>query len=269
MVNKTHLGVALRAALKAGEAIMDVYRESNIEAVYKPDNSPVTEADRKASGIINEFLLPTGFNIINEEEVNVPFEVRSKWEEYWLVDPLDGTREFLKKNGEFTVNIAMIKNNFPVLGVIYAPDKGVLYYGLDGMGAYRLTWEEGVQRMINTANSVKIEANRKVDKSGKLMIVASRSHMDKETQKFINSKTREYKGSEIVGAGSSLKLCMVAEGTAHIYPRFGTTMEWDTAAGQAIAENAGASVLMWPEGGRVRYNKEDLRNPAFVVSALR
>jgi len=235
-------------ALDAGSAIMEIYtREFSIE--YKDDKSPLTEADLKSNEIICSALekLYPNIPILSEENSEVSYSVRKDWKYYWCIDPIDGTKEFIKKNGEFTVNIALIYQNRPVLGVVYAPALNDLYYAKEGHGAFK-----NGNKLIDT------------DEKLKFIIVASKSHMNEETQKFIESIETE-KEKLFISKGSSLKLCLVAEGIADIYPRLAPTMEWDTAAAHAIILESGKRVYKYKTKLHLEYNKENLLNPWFVV----
>lgn len=257
-MNMTNREDALRnvamLGVKAGEEIMKVYsREFGVQ--YKEDSSPLTEADTASHRIIEEGLLALApdIPIVSEEGAGVPYSARKEFRRFWLVDPLDGTKEFIKRNGEFTVNIALIEGAVPVLGVIYVPAKGTLYYGEKGRGAFRQ--ERG-------GAPVRLERTHLPPESP-VRAVVSRSHPSPEVEEFLKA----YNVASSLEAGSSLKFCLVAEDRADIYPRFGPTWEWDTAAGHAIAEAAGCTVTM-PDGSPLTYNKESLKNPGFVVSAV-
>jgi len=235
-------------AKEAGKAILAVYKK-DFDVNYKEDSSPLTKADLKANEIICSNLqkLYPNIPIISEENKKTSYEERKNWEYLWLVDPLDGTKEFVKKNGEFTVNIALIHKDTPVLGVVYAPVLDLIYYAKKGEGAYK--------------NSQKLPLcqERKTYK-----IVTSKSHLNKETKEFVDSVKTD-KPKESVSIGSSLKLCLIAEGSADIYPRLGSTMEWDTAAAHAIALESGKKVLRFEDKKPVVYNKENLLNPWFIA----
>jgi 3'(2'), 5'-bisphosphate nucleotidase len=201
---------------------------------------------------------------LSEEGVKIPFAERENWEYSWLVDPLDGTKEFVKRNGEFTVNIALIHNGTPVMGVIYVPVKEELYFALEGLGAYKISRNsviDNLDQLIATSNKLPINYNR-----NNYVIVGSRSHMSVETEQFFDRKKKEHGNVEVMAVGSSLKLCMVAEGKADAYPRYAPTMEWDTGAGHAIVKMAGFSVTQYNTEKEVVYNKEDLLNPWFLVN---
>ena len=235
---------------EAGEAIIQIYTK-DFTIVYKEDESPLTEADTKANAIICtalEKLYPT-IPIMSEENKQTAYEIRKSWEYYWCIDPIDGTKEFIKKNGEFTVNIALIHKDTPVLGVVYAPALNIVYKAKKGAGAYK--------------NNQKLPLHTNKHPGKKLFVVASKSHLSQETQEFIdNLPTQQV---EQVSIGSSLKLCMVATGEADIYPRLAPTMEWDTAAADAIAREAGKKTYQFGTEKPIVYNKENLLNPWFVV----
>ena len=237
-------------AKTAGSAIMEIYKK-DFKVEYKDDKSPLTEADTKANEIICNALLELYPNIpiMSEENKQTVYEVRKNWEYYWCIDPIDGTKEFIKKNDEFTVNIALVHKNTPVLGVVYAPAIEEMYKAKQGEGAFK--------------NSQKLPLHVNTQPEKKLSVVASKSHLSEETQEFINNLKTET--IEQVSKGSSLKLCMVAEGVADIYPRLAPTMEWDTAAADAIVRESGKMSYQFKEEVPMVYNKENLLNPWFVV----
>lgn len=255
------LKVAIEAVLSAADKIMDVYNDpsADFQIERKSDNSPLTIADRLSHDVIVKTLEPLNIPILSEEGVSIPYEVRKKWRELWLVDPIDGTKEFIKRNGEFTVNIAKIVDGVAVMGVIFVPATKELYYGSQD-GAFKA---EGVTSidMIETL-SVRIPI---ANTDGKYRVVASRSHLSEETSAYIENIKKERGEVEIVSKGSSLKICLVAEGKADVYPRFAPTMEWDTAAGDAIASAAGKQLIDKESGKKLVYNKENLLNPHFIA----
>ena len=256
------LHIAIQASIQAGHAILEVYNSDNFEVELKSDNSPLTLADRKAHRVIVEHLKETGLPILSEEGRDIPFEERRNWKKFWLVDPLDGTKEFVKRNGEFTVNIALIENGIPVMGVVYVPVTDTLFFGMMEGGAFRLE-NAGKQELKNVANRVQLPDN---SNDSIYRVVASRSHMSSETEAYVEKLGKTHRDIEIVSKGSSLKLCLVAEGKADIYPRFGPTSEWDTAAGHALVlASGGRVVLAEDETKELRYNKEDILNPYFVA----
>ena len=259
---KNNLLLAVKASIMAGEGILDIYKK-DFEVEYKEDNSPLTEADRLGDEIIQNTLINT-YPIISEESRSTPFEVRNKWNKCWLVDPLDGTKEFVKKNGEFTVNIALIENGKPILGVVYLPVTKLIYFGSESTGSYMIDSstiiEEDIDEIISRAQKLSEISLPEI-----FTVVASRSHMSAETEDFINACKREYGEVQMVSKGSSIKLCLVAEGKANVYPRLAPTMEWDTAAAHAVAKYAGCSVLDYHTREELTYNKENLLNPHFIV----
>lgn len=257
---------AVHASLRAGEEILEVYNLEDYEVQFKEDESPLTLADRKADNLIREMLSVTGIPYFSEEGKKTPFEERSGWERYWLVDPLDGTKEFIKRNGEFTVNIALIEKHIPVMGVVFVPVHKKLYFAEKQTGSYKI--ENIPEKEIFSsfdkllARAKKIESNRVIEN---FRIVGSRSHLSPETSDYFKKLQQEYGEAEVVTKGSSLKICLVAEGKADIYPRLGPTMEWDTAAGHSIALYAGCSILQFDTCESLVYNKPDLLNPWFIV----
>tara|TARA_B100000945_G_C20376655_1_gene594951 strand:- start:708 stop:1499 length:792 start_codon:yes stop_codon:yes gene_type:complete len=260
---KRLLKTAVNASIEGGHAIMKVYA-SNFAVEHKDDKSPLTLADKNCNTVIERFLSNTNIPILSEEGAKISFDERKKWEYFWLVDPLDGTKEFIKRNGEFTVNIALIYNGSPVMGVIYVPVKEDLYFAMDGLGSYKTNRSitiDNLDDLILKSNQLPINYNRNT-----YMVVGSRSHMSSETEAFFKVQQRKHGQVEVMAVGSSLKLCMVAEGKADAYPRYAPTMEWDTAAGHAIAKFAGFSVKKYNSSQDLVYNKEDLLNPWFLVS---
>lgn len=251
------------ASLEAGKEIMDIYT-SDFDFEVKSDDSPLTQADKNANDVINTYIEPSGIPIISEENKQTDYSERKNWERCWIVDPLDGTKEFIKRNGEFTVNIALIANGVPTMGVIYVPVHKTLYYAdVESGNAYKaiLSSHDTTLEDVLIASEV---ITAKPD-STKVRIVGSRSHLNEDTANFI-SEIEKNEEVEIVSKGSSLKFCLVAEGQADIYPRYAPTMEWDTAAGQAICMAAGVSVIALPSKEPLLYNKENLLNPWFLVS---
>ena len=251
----------------AGEAVMKVY-DTSFSVEYKEDNSPLTLADKLSHEIICTTLRKhSPFPVLSEEMAEAGYEERKKWDTFWLVDPLDGTKEFVKRNGEFTVNIALVKHTMPVMGLIYLPVHKTLYYALKNRGAYRIlnmntiTLPEKEEDVFKI--SEKLPVKTAVHKT--FTIIASRSHTSPETDAFIAKEAEEHGEVDITSVGSSIKFCRVAEGTADAYPRFAPTMEWDTAAGQIIAEEAGKKVTLADGRTPLSYNKEILVNPHFIV----
>ena len=247
----------IEIARQAGAAIMEIYqREFTIEE--KEDKSPLTEADQRANDIIVAGLQQAypDIPVISEEIRNQPYEERKGWNRFWLVDPLDGTKEFIKKNGEFTVNIALVQDGIPALGVVFQPAKDRLYYASQGQGAFKTSPEGDAQP---------IQGGKHYSELDKVRVVASRSHMSPETEEFVGGLRAQGKEIDLLSSGSSLKLCLVAEGEADVYPRFAPTMEWDTGAAHAIALETGRQVLNPETRQPLQYNKENLLNPWFIV----
>ncbi len=261
---KENIHLAIEAALEAGNAIMQIYNSDKIGITTKEDMSPLTIADSEAHKIISNYLSNTPYPILSEEGEGTDYKVRKKWDTFWVVDPLDGTKEYINKNGEFTVNIALVKHGVPVEGVVYAPDKKLLYF-TDENESYKIsditTWTE-----FQHLNKEKLQ---RASISNELIIVASKSHMSKETEDKIESikyKHPEY-SIRTISMGSSLKICLVAEGKANFYPRYAPTMEWDTAAGHAICRKANVPVKKYNSKTELVYNKENLTNPWFEVGS--
>lgn len=238
----------IAVALEAGKKIMDIYLHEDFhESIdFKADHSPLTKADKAAHHVIDEALkrLWSEIPVLSEEGKHADYKERKQWNRFWLVDPLDGTREFIKRNGQFTVNIALIENGYPVLGLVYIPVQNTLYWG-DADGASKII--DGVETTIKVKKS-----------TAHITAVGSRSHSSQEEADVMS----KYKVEQTLAVGSSLKFCLVADGSADLYYRHGPTMEWDTAAGQSVVEAAGGSVLL-PDGTRFRYNKENLLNSSF------
>jgi len=252
MIENINLEVIKEIAKTAGDAVMKIYEE-DFSVEYKEDASPLTQADLESNAIICTALAEhyPDIPILSEENKAAAYVERKKWNDFWLIDPIDGTKEFVKKNGEFTINIALVHHGVPVLGVVYAPVLGDMYAGKKGEGAFK-----NGQRLPLTKN----------DHPEKMLrVVASKSHLSAETQEFIDNLETEV--IEQVSVGSSLKLCMVAVGEADIYPRMGPTMEWDTAAAHAIVLESGKRVVQFESGEEVVYNKENLLNPWFIVKS--
>ena len=275
---KPYILRSIQAAIAAGNAINEVYRLEDFAVEYKTDKSPLTIADQKSHEIITNALRGYDIPILSEEGKDTPFAQRKNWRRFWIVDPLDGTKEFIKRNGEFTVNIALIENSTPVLGIIFVPDRNTLYFAGQNFGAHKL--ENGpFSELLESRPDSKEKTSALLDQimgqstrlpvidpqRASLTIVGSRSHKNAELEAYVEEKRKSFGDVEFISAGSSLKICLVAEGKADLYPRLGPTMEWDTAAGQAIAENAGAGVYQYDSQKPLIYNKEDLHNPWFIV----
>ena len=266
-MNKERLNVAVMAALEAGKAILEVYKK-DFKIDYKGDDSPLTEADLLSNKIIQEHLESTNIPIISEEGKLIPYTLRKDWDLCWIVDPIDGTKEFIKKNGEFTVNIALVEKGKTVFGVIYVPVTKELYYTNESKTSCYKTIIDikkiSLLQSLLFLDQDEIRPSKPVQ--SKIRVVGSRSHMNDETMLFVEKLKKEYEDVEIVSKGSSLKFCLVAEGKADVYPRFAPTMEWDTAAGQAICEAVGLNVIDQSTSKSMLYNREDLLNKYFLVT---
>ncbi|MBK6627176.1 MAG: 3'(2'),5'-bisphosphate nucleotidase CysQ [Flavobacteriales bacterium] len=268
------LGPAIAAAFEAGRAILEVYADT-IAVELKDDRSPLTEADRRAHRSIVAALAPTALPVLSEEGSELPVEERQRWHRYWLVDPLDGTKEFIKRNGEFTVNIALMERDGlpagslgaarPIAGVLYVPVKDLLYFAWPGGGAHRL--QQAATRGSSSPYELAAQAERLPLPMPQrpFTIVASRSHASPETEAYIDRMRTQHGEVALTSMGSALKIALVAEGSADAYPRYAPTMEWDSAAGHAIAHEAGRTVDDITTGGPLRYNKESLVNNWFIV----
>lgn len=241
----------IEIASSASSAILDIY-QTDFVVQRKEDHTLLTEADSASNRVLQDALndLYPEVPIISEESKQIPYSVRKNWDTVWLIDPLDGTREFVKRNGEFTINVALIQHAKPIMGLVYVPVSGLAYTAALGKGAHR--WKDGASEPIKCATP-----------KDSIVIAASRSHVSRDVQKLVLSLRTRYRSIEYISAGSALKFCLIAEGRAHMYPRFGTTMEWDTAAGQILVEEAGGGVVDMINQESLMYNKEDLRNPSF------
>lgn len=239
-----------RVAVKAGEEILEVYYNEELKVLQKEDNSPVTQADLRAHNVIVEELRQTEIPILSEEGQVIPYNNRKNWTHLWIVDPLDGTKEFIKRNDEFTVNIALIKEGKPILGVVYVPVSRVLYYGGPNIGAYK---KENGQSPI----PLKLNPNA----SGPTRIAVSRSHINKKTKAYI----AKYPNAISIPVGSSLKFMLLAENKIDIYPRFSPCMEWDSAAAHAVLRGLDIEVISLEDQQPLHYNKKNLYNPYFIV----
>ena len=256
MLTNAQKRAVIDLAKAAGEKIMAIY-EQDFDVDYKEDSSPLTQADLASHHCIVDGLreLTPQIPVLSEESSEDEKRNRMNWQTYWLIDPLDGTKEFVKKNGEFTVNIALVTNHQPVFGVVYAPALDVTYWGDKSSGAFKA--EAGIEKSI--------KVRPRLANSADWVVVGSRSHQSDDFKAFIE----DCADAEIVSMGSSLKLCLIAEGKADLYPRLGLTSEWDTAASQAVVEAAGGQVLAFPEMKPLGCNqeKDSLINPHFLVCA--
>ena len=254
LITEALIQQVIKIARQAGSAIMKVYK-SEFDVYIKDDNSPVTEADTKANAVITEGLkeINPEIPILSEEGRDVPFEERSKWETFWLVDPLDGTKEFIKKNNEFTVNIALLEKTQPVFGVVFAPALDILYWGCQDKGAFK---------SISGNSHKPVSVNSQL--SDPVKIAGSRSHPSIK----MNTFTSQFEKYEVKPMGSSLKICSVADGSVHFYPRLGPTMEWDTAAAHAILKSADGEIIKYGTNKPLEYNKRNLLNPEFIAGNM-
>lgn len=269
MLNNISMVDLLNISIDAGNEILKVYQSADFGIETKSDDSPLTKADQQSNDVIVNGLqrMTPDVPILSEEGKHLPYEARKDWEYLWVVDPLDGTKEFIKKNGEFTVNIALVNQGQPVAGIVYAPVLDMAYIAKAGFGCYKLEQAKEKASALHSEQELS-EASAKLPTANdntKIYAVASRSHLSPETEEYLNKVKEKYGEIEVTSAGSSLKLCLVAEGKAHVYPRFAPTMEWDTCAGQAVVEQAGAQVLNVETNKPLNYNKENLLNPWFIV----
>jgi len=240
---------------QAGEAILQIYDLDDLGISHKEDNSPLTLADKASNEVICSKLkaLTPNIPILSEEGKDISFDKRKNWDTFWLIDPLDGTKEFIKKNGEFSVNIALINHFKPILGIVYAPVLDTTWYGSASEGSFKIIENEKPEKI----NVLKYDDNETVK------VVSSRSHSNNtKLEEFLT----DYPKHELVFMGSSIKICLVADGSAHLYPRLGPTMEWDTAAAHAVVKFAGGNILDMADRNELAYNKENLLNPAFLVN---
>ena len=259
-----HLITAITATLEASKAILDIYHSGAFDIEIKGDNSPLTKADTASHNIIMSYLESTDIPVLSEEGRDIPIRSVRLGSQLWIVDPIDGTKEFIKRNGEFTVNIALIENQKPIIGVIFVPVTGELYFSSKELGAYKVKVhleDYDVDALLSKGNKLPLQREDKT-----FTIVASRSHMSAETGEYIQQMRDIHGEVKLISKGSSLKLCMVAEGAADCYPRFAPTMEWDTAAGQAVCEHAGFEVIDWETKKSMLYNREELLNNWFLVT---
>ncbi|MEK4426771.1 3'(2'),5'-bisphosphate nucleotidase CysQ [Solibacillus sp. FSL K6-1523] len=261
----------IKIALEAGKHILDVYHSNNVTVEYKNDASPVTIADKKSHNYICQQLSKHYPNIpLISEEGDLPnYEQRQQWHTAWFIDPLDGTKEFIKRNGEFTVNIALVEKGIPILGVIYSPAQDLMYFASSWHGSYKLSNCHAILptihhefELIKTAQQLPINYSNEA-----FSIVVSRSHFSSETQAYVDQIQQQVGDVHIIEAGSSIKMCLIAEGVAQIYPRLSYSMEWDTAAGEAIVMYSGGKVEEYGTQSPLQYNKEHLKNPFHIVTA--
>ena len=252
IILKKNLLLAIEASKRAGEEILKVY-DSDFAVEHKDDKSPLTLADKESHEIIFSLLSETKIPVLSEEGRDIPYSERQSWKLLWIVDPLDGTKEFVKRNGEFAVNIALVENEIPILGVIYSPIKKIIYYASKNQGAYKKSENSAEEKLTGERSTTKFT------------VAASRSHMNEETAVFVNEMKKKHGDIDFISAGSSLKFGLIAEGIADCYPRFAPTMEWDTASGQIIVEECGKKLIDCTTDKPMLYNKEIIRNNWFVV----
>lgn len=263
MTEQQLLEIAINTSIEAGFKIMEIYTSNDFDIQLKSDDSPLTKADLLANELICKALQKTNIPILSEEGKHEAYERRKNWTSLWIVDPIDGTKEFIKKNGEFTVNIALVENQIPNIGVIYVPVTKEIYFSSKEIGTYK--------SVVSTSNLTLEELIKSAEKlpttqsKNEYIIAASRSHLSKATEDFIAELSQKHESIKLVSKGSSLKLCMVAEGSVDCYPRFAPTMEWDTAAGHAICLNAGKDVFDYKTNKSMLYNREILTNNWFIV----
>ncbi|MBR4999609.1 MAG: 3'(2'),5'-bisphosphate nucleotidase CysQ [Rikenellaceae bacterium] len=262
---------AFNAALRAGTGIMEIYNgEQEFLVNLKSDNTPITEADKRSHETIKDYLSRTRIPLMSEEGRDLLYEERCSWDLYWLVDPLDGTLEFIKRTGEFTINIALMVNNRPAIGVVYVPLSGKIYFAIEGRGAWkRIGMTPNPNAQMNISEIMRgAEPLPQTDGANSPKVVAlSRSHISPDTHVVVDSLKEKFGEVEILTQGSSLKLCLVAEGTVDIYPRTTPTSEWDTAAGECILAEAGGSIRELEHNSTLNYNKPSLINPNFICKS--
>lgn len=257
----SELSLAINASLVAGKKIMDIYNSESFDVEFKNDLSPLTNADKASHKIITEFLNSSNHPILSEEGKSVNFNHRKNWKTFWIIDPIDGTKEFINRNGEFTVNIGLISNNNPVLGVVYAPFLRELYYADKKFGSYKVTDIDSYNQLKNKKSTLL----NNLSQPKVYTVIVSRSHSNSETKLYIENLKKKFPELKTISHGSSLKICKVADGTANCYPRFGPTMEWDTAAAHAVAKFAGCKFNNPVNNLELSYNKKNLINPFFIV----
>tara|TARA_B110000211_G_C14019021_1_gene526734 strand:- start:566 stop:1357 length:792 start_codon:yes stop_codon:yes gene_type:complete len=262
---KQLLEIAIESALEAGKTILEIYHSGEFDMEIKADNSPLTKADTASHDVIMSYLTKTEIPVLSEEGKSIDYEERKNWSQLWIVDPIDGTKEFIKRNGEFTVNIALIEDQKPLIGVIFVPVTSELYFSSKSIGAYKVVVNLKNYKIENLISKAKKLPLSRKDQT--FTIVASRSHMSTETEDFVQEMRDIHGTVNLISKGSSLKLCMVAEGKANCYPRFAPTMEWDTAAGQAICEHAGFQLIDFDSKEKMLYNRKELLNNWFLVKS--
>lgn len=254
----------ISAIIDAGKETLDIYAKDDYKVSFKEDSSPLTAADKASNEVIVNTLQKTEIPILSEEGNSIPFEKRKLWKKYWLIDPLDGTKEFINKNGEFTINIALIEKNRPVAGFVYVPVKDTLYIGICKGGHFQEFDSPLALKSEKASDNLNLVTIPNIKKD-KIVVMGSRSHMNEETSRFIEKLKEKHPDLTFESRGSSLKICALAEGSAHFYPRYAPTMEWDTAAAHAVLLAAGGRILQKDSDKEVIYNKENLLNPHFLA----
>jgi 3'(2'), 5'-bisphosphate nucleotidase len=257
-----NLKIAIEASLKAGKKILEIYNSDDFIVEYKLDESPLTLADKSSHEIIKNALKVSNIPILSEEGDTLDYDKRRDLKHLWIVDPLDGTKEFIKKNDEFTVNIALVENQKPILGVIYAPALSLLYFSEENFGSYKLDLNDSMHNDLDFNKALKLPI---IKNETKYSVLTSRSHLGKSTSNYIENLKNIRPNVESIAIGSSLKFCLLAEGTADCYPRFSPCMEWDTAAGQIICKEVGFELIDQMTEKEILYNREDLLNNSFIV----
>lgn len=255
------INIAIKAAIAGGDEILKVYHSNDFKIEIKPDDSPVTLADKKSTEAINPILEQTTIPILGEEDEEVPYTTRKNWRKLWIVDPLDGTKEFIKKNDEFAVNIGLVENKKPVLGVIYIPATQEVFVGGKTIGAFKFFKHDFVSSNFRETNTIRLPHYQ----TKQFVITGSRSHTSPETADFVKKIKEKHPNCQYVGVGSSIKFCRLAEGKINLYPRFQLCMEWDTAAGHALLQGVGKDVVTTDTLKPLVYNKKSLYSPFFIA----
>lgn len=269
MLNKLEIYKLVNIISEATDEVLSVYNSQEFGIVEKDDKTPLTLADKLSHECITKGLkdLIPELPILSEEGKEIPYEERSKWQYFWLIDPLDGTKEFIKKNGEFTINIALVKGNKPLFGIVSVPVRKEIFFAFEGIGAYKINYRNKTfvnnEELLREAQRLPLDGDRDY-----IAVVGSRSHRDENTEKYIES-LKKLGNIQVISLGSSYKICYLAEGSADIYPRFGRTMEWDISAGQIILEEAGGTIVNAENSKPLEYNKKSLENPPFIAKSKR
>ena len=258
--------LAIFAAIEASKSIIPIYQSNDFEVEIKQDNSPLTKADKSAHNIITSILQETKIPILSEEGKNIPYDTRKYWSKLWIVDPIDGTKEFIKRNGEFTINIALVEKNKPIIGVILAPASGLIYFSEKNVGSFKSIVNFDFFKLEDILSKAQtLPAHNKLET---FTVLVSRSHLSKETEAYVENLKAKHGKIKFISIGSSLKLCLIAEGKGNCYPRFAPTMEWDTAAGHAICKFAGCKLTDLETKQEMIYNRQELTNNWFIVQNI-